>query len=287
MEALSPRDVNSLMDSIIHPNYFYTPRKQASRLRDDLPERAEQYFASLFDKVGDGILVFAGDLDEDVLKKELTRTLGDFRTQKLFSQRPRVDSRFATGTVTRTADSAPGVVGGGEIGVHVALSAAIPFNMENYMSFKVACALIRKQLTAVLADRGAFAELSDRLELFPAERLSLYINCRPCRETGLPAGIAPADPLTLLDAVREVTRRLDDLPVTDTDLRAYKDLLLKQMESRQADAGAVVEDVLVRYSEGKDLVTDYKTAIQKVSAASVTRVIGLLSAGAEVEYVII
>ena len=287
MEALSPRNVNSLMDSIIRPDYFYTPRKQASCLRDDLPARAEQYFASVFDKVNDGILVFAGDLDEEVLKKELSRTLGEFRTQKKFSQRPRVESRFATGSVTRVVDSAPGVVGGGEIGVHVALSADVPFNMENYMSFQVARALVRKQLTAVLADRGAFAEVSDRLELFPAERLSLYINCRPCRESGLPAGIAPAGPLALLDAVREVTRRLGEIPIPAEDLKAYKDLLLKQMESRMNDPEAVVGDVLVRYSEGKDLVTDYKTAIQKVSAESVARIIALLRAGAEVEYVII
>ena len=53
------------------------------------------------------------------------------------------------------------------------------------------------------------------------------------------------------------------------------------------DPEAVVGDVLVRYSEGKDLVTDYKTAIQKVSAESVARIIALLRAGAEVEYVII
>jgi hypothetical protein len=45
--------------------------------------------------------------------------------------------------------------------------------------------------------------------------------------------------------------------------------------------------VLVRYSEGKDLVTDYKTAIQRVSAASVARIIEQLRAGAEVEYIII
>ena len=287
MEALSPRDVNSLMDSIMRPNYFYTERKQASRLRDDLPERAEQYFASVFDKVGDGILVFAGDLDEDVLKKELSRTLGDFRTQKRFSQRPRVESRFAAGSTTRTADSAPGVVGGGEIGVSVAMSAAIPFNLENYMSFKVACAAIRKQLTAELAGQGAFAELSDRLELFPAERLSLYINCRPCRESGLPAGITPATPLQLLDAIREVTHSLGTLSVPAADLKAYKEALLNEMESRREDPAAVIDDVLVRYSEGKDLVTDYKAAIQRVSAESVAHIIAQLRAGAEVEYIII
>ena len=287
MEALSPRDVNSLMDSIIRPSYFYTDRKRTDCLGDDLPERAEQYFASLFDKVGDGIFVFMGDLNEDVLKKELCRTLGDFRTQKGFAQRPRVESRFATGTDTRTAEAAPGVVGGGEIGVHVAISAAIPFSMENYMSFKVACAVIRKHLTAALADQGAYAEMTDRMELFPAERLSVFINCRPCRESGLPAGIVPATPPELLDAVRRVTRRLPELPVSDVDLKAYKDALLKQMDSRMSDAQALVDDVLTRYSEGKDVVTDYKTAIGKVSVASVSNIIAQLCDGAEVEYLII
>ena len=287
METLSPRKVNELMDSIMRPNYFYTARKQASRLGDDLPERAEAYYSAVFDKVNDGILVFLGDLDEETLKKELCRTLGDFRTQKRFSRRPRVENRFASGSTTRTADSAPGIVGGGEIGVSVAMSAAVPFNMENYMSFKVACAVIRKHLTAALADQGAYAEMSDRLELFPAERLSLFINCHPCRADGLPADLVPAEPLDLLDAVRQVTRRLDELPVPTSDLQAYKEVLLRQMESRMEDPEALVDDVLTRYSEGKDLVTDYKTAIRNVSAASVARIIEQLRAGAEVEYIII
>ena len=287
MEALAPRNVNSLMDSIIRPSYFYTDRKRADCLADDLPERTERYFATLFDKTADGILVFMGDLNEDVLKRELCRTLGDFRTQKGFAQRPRVESRFATGTDTRTAESAPGTVGGAEIGVYAALSAAVPFSMENYMSFKVACALIRKHLTAALADQGAFAEMSDRLELFPAERLTVFINCRPCRESGLPAGVAPAEPRDLLDALRQVTRRLPELPVSDADLKAYKDALLRQMDSRMSDAQVLIDDVLTRYSEGKDLVTNYKAAVGKVSAAGVARIIGLLCKGAEVEYLII
>ena len=99
--------------------------------------------------------------------------------------------------------------------------------------------------------------------------------------------MVPAEPLALLDAIRKVTRRLDGLQVPEADLKAYKELLLKQMDSRMEDPEALVGDVLVRYSEGKDLVTDYKTAIQRVSAASVARIIEQLRAGAEVEYIII
>ena len=287
MEALSPRDVNSLMDSTMHPDYFYSGHKRAEMLGDDLPQRAEQYFASLFDKVGDGILVFLGDLPEETLQKELCRTLGGFRTSNLHARRPRVDKRFATGSVTSTAEAASGVVGGAEIGVNVAMSAAVTFNMQNYMSFKVASELLRKRLTAVLADQGAYAELSEGLELFPGERMSVYINCRPCPEAGLPAGVTPAPPPALLDAVRTVTRSLAETPLTEADLKAFKDLLLKQMESRMSDPEALLGDILTRYSEGKDLVTDYKTAVQSVNTQSVKRILEMLRDGAEVEYMII
>ena len=285
-EALSPRDVDFVMDSMLRPDYFYPERKRTDALQEGLPERAEHYFASLFDKVGDGIFVLAGDLDEDALQKELCRTLGGFRTKRLFSSRPRVESRFATGTVTRRDLAAPGAVGGREIGVNVARSAAVPFNLDSYMSFRVACAMIRRQLAAALADQGARTDVSERLELFPAERLTFYVHCHPCREDGLPAGIVPGTTDDLLDAVRTVTRRLEALPLPENALNAAKEALLREMEQRYADPQTLTQDVLVRYSEGKDLITGYKASIQRVSVASVRDILGKLGAGAEVEYLI-
>ena len=286
-EALSPRDVNSLMDSILRPDYAYPERKRIAHLGDDLPQRAERYFSSLFDKVGDGVLVLIGDLDEEALKKELKGTLGGFRTQKRYASRPRVDSRFATGSVTRTDQAAPGAVGSREIGVHTALSAAIPFSLEGYLSFLVACELVRGRLATALAGQGASAALTQRLELFPSERLTLYVRCRPCPENGLPEGVVPGPADDLLDAMRSVTRRLDALKVTDAEIQFHKNRLLSQWERRLADPEALTDAVLTRYSEGKDLVTDYKAALGRVSAASVAQILAQLSQGAEVEYIII
>ena len=286
-EANSPRDVNSLMDNILRPDFFYPERKQLDCLAKDLPARAEQYFASLFDKVGDGVLLLMGDLEEEALKKELTRTLGAFRTEKRFSSRPRVEDRFATGTVSRTEESAPGVIGGREIGVNVVRSAAFPYTLDSYLSFQVACLLIRQRLAGALAEQGAWAELTGRLELFPSERVSVYINCHPCPESGLPAGVRPGGSGDLLDAVRSVTRRLDALEVSDADVRAARATLLKELELRYAQPETLMEDVLIRYSEGKDLMTDYKGAVQRISAASVKEILQILSGGGEVEYTII
>lgn len=285
-EACSPRDVNTQMDSLLRPGFFYPERKRMDCLSDDLPARAEQYFASLFDKVGDGILMLAGDLDEESVKKELPRVLGAFGTSKRFSTRPRVESRFITGSVSRTEQAATGVTGGREIGVNVARTAAIPFKLDTYLSFQVACSLIRQQLAGALADQGAHAELNARLELFPDERVTIYINCRPCPESGLPAGVSPGSPTELLDAVRSVTRRLDAIPVTENAVRAAKAGLLKDLENRYATPETLIEDVLIRYSEGKDLVSDYKAAVQRVSVAGVQEVLKLLSGGGEVEYTI-
>ncbi len=287
MEALSPRDVNSLMDSIMRPNYFYTGRKYISALGDDLPERAEQYFESLFSKVNDGLLVLTGDLDEETLKKELCRTLVGFRTQKKFAQRPSISSRLASGSVTYIVESGPGLVGGGEIGVNVGMSAAVPYNMENYMSFKLASAVLRKELTRALADCGASIELDEKVEVFPTERMSLYINCRPCRSSGLPLSVQPCDPLRMLDAIRPVLASIGDIEVGASDLKAYKAELLNRYSESLQDPRELTDKVLTRFSEGKDLVSGYKDAVNAVSADSIRRILSLLRAGADVEYVII
>ena len=286
-EANSPRDVNDLMDGILRPDFFYPERKQMDCLSDDLPARAEQYFAQLFDKAGDGVLLLMGDLEEEALKKELVRTLGAFRTEKRFSVRPHVESRFATGTVSRTEQSAAGVAGGSEIGVNVVRSAALPYKLDSYLSFQVACMLVRQRLAGALAEQGAWAELTGRLELFPSERISIYVNCHPCPERGLPAGVRAGGTGDLLDAVRSVTRRLDEIEVSEAEVRAARATLLKELELRYARPETLMEDVLLRYSEGKDLITDYKGAVQRVSAESVREILKTLSEGGEVEYTII
>lgn len=287
MDALSPRNVNSLMDSIMRPNYFYTDRKRMENLGDDLPERAEQYFSMVFSKVNDGMLVLAGDLDEDGLKKELSRTVGGFGCRNVYSPRPKVSSRYASGSVTYMSEAQPGLVGGGELGVNVGMSAAVSYGMDSYIAFQGAVACIEKELTSALAGCGAYAEVSSKLEIFPSERMSLYINCHPCMASGLPASVAPGDPLTILNAVRKVTSRLESIEISDADLAAYKEVLKSSFNHLMSDSEGLVEAVLVRYGEGKDLVTGFERAVEEMTADDIKKMLSLLQGGAEVEYVII
>ena len=287
MSALSPRDVNSLMDSIMRPDYYFTQRKYMDNLGEDLPVRTREYFNTLFSKVNDGLLVFVGDLDEEELKRELCRTLGSFGTTRQFARRPRVRSKMASGSVTYTVESAPGLVGGGEIGVNVGMAAMLPYNMRNYMAFRLAVSCIRRELVDALADSGAYIDMRDNLEVFPSERVSLFISCKPCRSDGLPAGVEPASPLELLPAVRRVTSNLTEISISAEDLKAYKEELKSSFAHALSEPRSEIEAALVRYSEGKDLVSGYEEAIDSVDAALVEQVLGTLASGAGVEYVII
>ena len=286
MEALYPRDVNSLMDSILVPDYFYTDHKSIANLGNDLPERAERYFNSQFSKVNDGIMVIIGDLDPDDLKKMLTRTLGDFRTQQRFAPRPDATKNLIIGTASRTVESAPGLVGGAEIGAHAAASTDLPFTLANYMSFKVACAVFEKELTSALATCGAYAEVSERFELFPTERVTVYASCRPCFADGLPEGVLPSSPLETLEQMRKAVASTNAATISPAALAAYKAALLTEVSAQMARPETIVDNVLMRYSEGKDVVTGYQAAINGVTVDSVKKILADLASGAKVEYVI-
>ena len=86
--------------------------------------------------------------------------------------------------------------------------------------------------------------------------------------------------------MRTVTRRLQDLPLPENVLFATGQALIQELDKRYADPQTLIDDVLVRYSEGKDLITGYKDAIRRISVASVRDILGRLDAGAEVEYII-
>ena len=129
--------------------------------------------------------------------------------------------------------------------------------------------------------------MRDNLEVFPSERVSLFISCKPCRSDGLPAGVEPASPLELLPAVRRVTSNLTEINISAEDLKAYKEELKSSFAHALSEPRSEIEAALVRYSEGKDLVSGYEEAIDSVDAALVEQVLGTLASGAGVEYVII
>ncbi|MBQ2006723.1 MAG: hypothetical protein II205_04075, partial [Bacteroidales bacterium] len=100
-------------------------------------------------------------------------------------------------------------------------------------------------------------------------------------------GVTVSDPLTLLTAVRSVKSKLPEITVSGEDLAAYKNEIKGVQTFRQNTPDRLIDDVLVRYSEGKDLTTGFDSALKAVTAQSVSQVLKQLCGGTEVEYIIL
>ena len=278
--------IHAVVDSIMCPDYRYMAGKRPYGLTDDLPQRAAEYFDGIFSSCNDGVLVLVGDLDPYMLKKVLPRYMGGFMTGGMHSTRPQVDFNLRSGWSTYTVDARDSVVGSGEPCITVAESAMLPFTPERYFSFRVAAMELRKHLAGALAGTGMYAEVSDELELFPAERLSLRIVCRPASEEGLPSDVVPEDPLRVLGVLRSALAAFTAEGPAAASLASSKAALLSVLDTSVTDPAFLTEAAMMRYSAGKDMVTGYKSKVGAVTPASVKEVLSALDSGSKVEYVV-
>ena len=286
MDRRQQAGIQAVVDSIMCPGYLHTPAKHLSGLSDDLPQRAAEYFSGIFSRCSDGVLVLVGDLDPYMLKKVLPKYLGGFATEGRPSTRPQVDFPFRTGWSTYTIEAGDSDIGGGEPCIIVAESAQIPFSLERYLSFRVAVAGIQEHLAGALAGTGMYSEVTGDIDLYPSERVSVRIVCRPAEESGLPADVAAEDPLRVLGVVRGALADLSASGPSAASVADDKAVLLAAAEAQLSDPAGLVAAALTRYSAGKDLVTGYKTKAGSVTPASVKEILSALDAGSKVEFVL-
>ena len=123
-------------------------------------------------------------------------------------------------------------------------------------------------------------------QVFPVERLSFYVTCRPCAEDGLPAGMIPAEPYEVLRALRMGISRASRGKLTPAQLSVLKTAMTCNMESYILQPEFLIRAVMMRNSECKDIVSDYKAAIASVSLSDVNAILHDLDFGSKVEYII-
>ena len=278
--------IHAVVDSIMCPDFRYMAGKRPSGLSDDLPQRAAKYFDGVFSSCNDGVLVLVGDLDPYMLKKVLPKYMGGFMTGSMRSTRPQVEFNLRSGWSTYTVEAEDSAVGSGEPCITVAESAVLPFTPERYYSFRVAAMELRKHLAGALAGTGMYAEVSDELELFPAERLSLRIVCRPASEEGLPADVMPEDPLRVLGVLRSALASFSSEGPPASSVAASRTALQSALEASMSDPDFLADAAMLRYSAGKDMVTGYKSKVGAVTTASVKEILSALDSGSKVEFVV-
>lgn len=287
LAALSTDGINEILDSLICPEYTYPLHRSVAGLGGNLPEKAEKYFEKQFARTNDGVIVFAGDLNVDDLKRQMCLYFGDLRTTKKTVTRPRVNFPMTAGGDTYTSKAEECPIGDGVPGINVEMCARIPFSRENYFAFKLACAALETYFTRELAGAGQYFQISAVPETTPVERMTLFMNFRNCNVDGLPVGTGSESPLSALPAVRKAVENIKDLTITDSELSAYKARISARMAAGLDVAENVINAVLLRYSDSKDLVTDYKRIIDSLTVADVKEILRQLDEGSRIEYIIL
>ena len=282
---LSADGICAVTDSIMCPDYYYPLTKSVSKLGDDLPDKAESYFSSQFMKCQDGILYIEGNLNPYGLQKHLCKVLGSFRTGMEFSVRPKVTYQLRSGWSTYSVEGNESSIGEGT-SASISLAAIRPFTMQSWCAFRIAVENLRRELVKDLAPLGQYVEVKPELQLLPAERLSVFIYCRPCPWDGLPGDVVPADPMEVMSVLRESLERIGSTPVPASTLKGLKNALTNEMAGEMSSSDYIMEAYLRRNSEGKDMVSNYSTYISKITPDDIAEVTDALRKGSKVEYII-
>ena len=282
MEKMTTPGIRATTDLAIRPDFLFTPYKYSDNLGEDLPRRAEDYFARQFGKADDGIISLVGDLDPLLAQKILCKYLDGFKTSKGLSQRPQAPYTLRSGWVTLSDEAAHP----DDVSVNFALTSMLPVTAERYFAFQIAQLILEKRVKAGLAECGYWSSLSGGLEFYPKERWSLLLSCRPAATDGLPSGVEPADPAAAAGIVRETLEAALKQKVSSGDLKIYKDLLLKQATWENSRPDAIQAAIIARYSYGKDLTSKYKTIIPALTAAAVEAILADLSESGKVQYTV-
>ena len=269
------------LDSLMYPEYVYSDVKTPSGLTDRTQADADAYFSKQFLRCNDGVIVLVGELPAENVQKYLSNIIGGFRVSKTNAVRVPVSYKFRKGSNAYSATGEP-------VSVSIALAAAEPFTTENYMAFKIAGQSLLRRLEGTMAEQGFSVEMSDSFRLFPQESMELIFNCTPVPDCGLPSGVAGGDghPKRAMVAARKV---IDDVlanPIPADELNACKALLSNVYSLNLSDPDHYVDAVLMRYSGGKDVLTDYSKRIGSVTADNVKHIFGVLAEGMKIEYVV-
>lgn len=266
------------IDSLMCPNYNYSPYKELYALSDDLQTRAQAFFDDQFSRVNDGVFIIVGDLEEGRMLKFLQANVGGFRTRPETSARIRLPYSPVSGCVTVTED-------GPQPSTDIVMSTPLPLSAENFMATKIADLVLRDALQKALCGTGTNLKIISNHLMFPQERFNVVISVEDADIEAFPLDERRTGHLEILGILRKaITEAASSL--TDSSLTIYKKMVSNEIASKQNDPRYWLFTVYARTAVGKDLNTKYQDKINAVTVKKVSEILKSLDEGSKVEYVI-
>ena len=274
--ALRPQSKEDELFQKLNPGFAASASKDPSALSAETARKADEYFSRRFARMNDGILIIAGDLDEGVVKKMLSRTIGGFDTDRGTLPRPTVHLSPIVGART--------IEGSGTPGIYVMMDTPYAVTSQSFYTADIAAEALRHALLAHLAPYGYTVDVSPTLIVQPQERFRMFIACRPADMAGLPEDCI-RDSERALTAVRAAIKKISAKSVPSADLKAWKATVLQDVTSEiNAPSGAVVA-MKNRYAFGKD-ISRYEESINSVTPEVLRSFLQALASGGRIEYIV-
>ena len=264
----TPADLRTVIDSLMCPDYKYSPYKSEGNVSEDFAVKAEGLFARMSSKMNDGVLVLVGDMDESDLRKAILPYVGGFRTTEGFSRRTVVQYQPVSGSMTYNVDGPYDMM-------MVALSARLPMTADNYMAAEAAAMVMKHIVSDALAPYGVDVQLRYARMIYPEDRLSVMLMIR-----------GEDVSQDMLSAMRRAVAGASGSDVEADYIAACKAYMKHKYAVQMKEPAYWLQAMAMRYLDGKDYTTGYAAKIDAVTENDVRKILDLLEMGSKIEYII-
>jgi hypothetical protein len=262
-----PDDMKAAIDSLMCPDYIYSPYKSSKNLSEGFAAKAEALFAQMSSKMNDGVLVLVGDVDETDLKKAILPYVGGFRTREVLPRRTVVQYQPASGSMTYN-------VSGSHDMMAVAISSRLPMTSENYMAAEMAALVLERVVSDALKPYGVQVQLRHARRIYPEDRLSIMIMVHGDVTQEVPG------------VVRRAVAGASESDVEAGYIAACKAYMKHKCAVQMNEPEYWLHAMAMRYLDGKDYTSGYAAKIDAVSENDVRKILDLLEKGSKIEYII-
>ena len=256
--------VEAVIDSLLRPDFLYTPYKYEVSLPQDLMARAlGEYYAQRFANVDDGVLIITGNKTDYQMQSILGKYLGAFRTAKKYNIYPQVQYMQRAGTAYHTASGAPQL--------KYAMSIFLSLSAESYLVTRLAEIVLQTEVRKAFRDNKV--TLQSIMETLPYERYCVTLTVD---------GVGSAQGMQTLRGVIEDCREIE---ISPDELKAYKAQLLGIIGEELTSDRTKAELAIARYCGRKDLLSNYQARVDKIDAEQLADILEAIVSGSTVEYV--
>lgn len=274
----SVSDRTAAIDSLMCPDYIYSPLKSPGKMTDGFVGKADAFFDAQMNKMNDGLLVLMGNMEETRLRKLLQLYVGGFVTTDRTFPRTVVHYQPVSGACTYTSS-------GKKDCADIVMSVRLPLTADNYMATILAVEVLRQTVSEALDGTGTYIRISHNCRIYPEERFNVMITMEPASADGFATGTELTGFDVAIDCLREALGGLSETEVPEETLARYKGVLKGHMEMITRDTEYRMHAMTMRYLDGKDLTTGYEARIDAVSAPKVREILSSLTNASKVEYI--